>query len=439
MTNDRPNNRSDVPSAVSSLQCWLAYLEQLHASEIELGLERVQQVLLQAQLARPARYVITVAGTNGKGSTVSYLDTILRAAGYRVGVYTSPHLQHYNERVSIAGDYLDDARHCSAFAAIEQARGQTPLTYFEFGTLAAFWLMKQQPLDVAILEVGLGGRLDAVNVIDADVAVITSIGIDHVAFLGDNRELIGREKAGIARPDTPLICGDPEPPASIAAQADAIGAPYYPLGAAYSFTEHSDHWHYLGIESNLLQLPRPKLPLINAATALAALETLPLAVSADAIRDGLSKAQLSGRMQALQHNGCDVLLDVAHNAHAAAYIARQLAKRAKRGPIYAVVGMLQDKDHEAVFAQLQGLVSEWFLASLTEPRGSRAEQLATAVSLTESHAPVHCFAAVEEAFDAATQAAQNHDADDNDETEKPLVFAFGSFYTVSRINQQLRS
>lgn len=439
MTNDRPNNRTDVPSAASSLQCWLAYLEQLHASEIELGLERVQQVLQQAQLARPARYVITVAGTNGKGSTVSYLDSILRAAGYRVGVYTSPHLQHYNERVSIAGQYLDDARHCSAFAAIEQARGQTPLTYFEFGTLAAFWLMKQQPLDVAVLEVGLGGRLDAVNVIDADVAVITSIGIDHVAFLGDNRELIGREKAGIARSAKPLICGDPEPPASIAAQADAVGAPYYPVGAAYSFTEHSDHWHYLGIESNLLQLPLPKLPLINAATALAALETLPLAVSADAIRDGLSKAQLSGRMQALQHNGCDVLLDVAHNAHAAAYIARQLEKRAKRGPIYAVVGMLQDKDHEAVFAQLQGLVSQWFLATLTEPRGNRAEQLATAVSLTESHAPVQCFAAVEEAFDAAIQAAQNHYADDNSETEKPLVFAFGSFYTVSRINQQLRS
>lgn len=439
MSNNAQSNVTDRPTAESSLYSWLTYLQELHSRDIDLGLQRVRAVLDKAGLGRPASYVITVAGTNGKGSTVRYLETMLAAAGYRVGVYTSPHLQDYNERVTISGQQLQDQRHCQAFAAIDQARGETSLTYFEFGTLAALWLMEQQPLDVAILEVGLGGRLDAVNVIDADVAVLTSIGIDHVAFLGDNREQIGAEKAGIARTAKPLICGDPQPPSSVAAQAQQLGALYYRVGHDFSFTEHKDHWHYRGIESNLLQLPLPELPLMNAATALAALETLPLAVSADAIDEGLRTARLSGRMQSCQHNGCDVLLDVAHNAQAAAYLARQLTKRTRRGPVYAVVGMLEDKDHQAVFAQLQGVISQWFLGSLDEPRGHSAQHLAEALGNTEGNAPQQCFASVEAAFDAALQAAQGYQAQAESETEKPLVFVFGSFYTVSRINQQLRS
>jgi len=423
-----------VPDNKSPLNEWLAYLEQTHPNEIELGLERVDQVLQRAGLQRPARFVITVAGTNGKGSTVAYLDTILRASGYKVGVYTSPHLVHYNERVSINGEWLSDADHVQAFAAIEQYRQKTSLTYFEFGTLAAFWLMKQQPLDVAILEVGLGGRLDAVNVVDPDIAVITSIGIDHIQFLGDNRELIGREKAGIARSDTPLICGDSNPPKSIRQYATEINAILHQVGNGFSFNEQPKEWHYRGIESNLLQLPLPRLPLMNAATALAALECLPLAVSADAIKLGLRNAELAGRMQQRHHQGCDILLDVAHNAHAAGYLVKVLKKLAKQRPVYAVVGMLKDKDHNAVFETLNGVIDHWYLGTLTESRGNTATVLAAAPALNDKQQLVDCYDTIESAFESALTVAQNSSDD-----EKPLVFVFGSFYTVGSVNHYLRS
>lgn len=420
-----------TPAADAPLQTWLRYLEQLHNKDIDLGLERVQRVCQAAGLQQPARFVITVAGTNGKGSTVCYLSTILRNAGYRVGVYTSPHLERYNERVQINGEELSDAQHSQAFAAVEAVRGDTSLSYFEFGTLAAFWLMKQQPLDVAILEVGLGGRLDAVNTVDADVAIVTSIGVDHIQFLGDNRELIGREKAGVARPSKPLICGDPQPPKSIADSAASIGAKLYQVGQDFSFSVTPKGWSYRGVESNLLELPLPQLPLMNAATAIAALEQLPLAVSADAIEQGLQAAQLEGRMQQASYQNQSILLDVAHNEHAARYLAKQLHSRYKNRPVYAVVGMLSDKDHNAVFSTLKSQISEWFLGSLSEPRGSQAEQLAAATALQEQS--VTTFKSVEEAFRAALQRAQKNDS------EKPLVFVFGSFYTVGRVNQLIRS
>jgi len=432
-----PGKTITAPGKDSALSDWLNYLEHLHSTEIDLGLTRVAQVYQRlspsSSAAKPARYVITVAGTNGKGSTVSYLEHILRDAGYRVGVYTSPHLVDYRERVSIDGDMLSEQQHVQAFTAIEAARGDTSLTYFEFGTLAAFWLMQQQALDVAILEVGLGGRLDAVNVVDPDVAVVTSIGIDHIQFLGDNREQIGREKAGIARAGKALICGDKRPPKSIKTVAEEVCAKLRQSGTHFGYSEADGCWHYRGIESNLLQLPLPQLPLMNAATALAALESLPLAVSADAIRSGLQRAQLMGRMQQLSYGGCDVLLDVAHNAHAAEYLLQVLNKRYKQRPIVAVVGMLKDKDHNAVFAQLQGRIQRWYLGTLSEPRGNQAQVLAQAPSLQESQAEVQCFDQVEQAFE---QAIVNAAASAN---EKPLVFVFGSFYTVGRINQRIRS
>lgn len=422
-----------APAADAPLQEWLSYLEQLHSKDIDLGLQRVQQVVEAAGLERPARFVITVAGTNGKGSTVCYLHNILRQAGYQVGVYTSPHLQRYNERVQINGCELSDAEHTEAFAAIEQARDDTSLSYFEFGTLAAFWLMKQQPLDVAILEVGLGGRLDAVNSVDADVAIVTSIGVDHVQFLGNNREHIGREKAGVGRANKPLICGDNNPPKSIQDTASQLQAKLLQVGRHFSYTSDSNSWRYCGAEVNLPRLPMPQLPLANAATALAALEQLPLAVSADAIRQGLASAQLEGRMQFVDYQGQAVVLDVAHNAHAAEYALSELQRRFKQQPLYAVVGMVADKDHPAVFAALKNHVAHWYLGTLSEPRGTTAEQLTAALQEQQRTASVKDFASVEAAFEQAIADAGQH------ANEKPLVFVFGSFYTVSRINQVIRS
>lgn len=422
--------RKFAPDTDSSLSDWLSYLEQLHSSDIDLGLERIASVQHRvANDTRPARYVITVAGTNGKGSTVRYLEQILRESCYQVGVYSSPHMLDYRERVTINGELLSKQQHVDAFAAVEQARGTTSLTYFEFGTLAAFYLMQQQKLDVAVLEVGLGGRLDAVNIVDSDVAVVTSIGIDHVQFLGDNREQIGREKAGIARSGQPLVCGDKRPPKSVGAYAAEVGARLLQSGVQFSYTDAGDCWHYRGIESNLLNLPKPQLPLINAATSLAALECLPLAVSAEAIRSGLQHAQLMGRMQHESYNGCDILLDVAHNPQAAEYLSEEIPRRYKKRHLYAVVGMLKDKDHNAVFERLAPLVSHWYLGSLSEPRGNDATELAKATGLSAC-ASVDCFESVEAAFEQAVNDAQS---------EKPLVFVFGSFYTVGRINQRIRS
>ena len=319
--------------------------------------------------------------------------------------------------------------HTDAFATIERVREQTSLTYFEFGTLAALQLMQQQSLDIAILEVGLGGRLDAVNVVDADVAVVTSIGVDHVQFLGDNREQIGAEKVAIARPEKPLICGDLQAPKSIRAYAEKIAAKLYQSGRQFSYSSTNSHWHYHGINATLMQLPQPQLPLVNAATSLAALECLPLAVSADAIKAGLVKASLPGRLQQTQYQSCDVLLDVGHNPHAAAYLASVIRTRFKHRPIVAVVGMLADKDHEGVFAALADVVDRWYLGSLTEPRGNSSAELAQAVSL-QGNAIAGKFDSVEAAFRQAINDGQ---------VEKPLVFVFGSFYTVGRINQLIRS
>lgn len=416
-----------APTANSSLSDWLTYLEKIHPTEIDLGLERSHQVRDRAALTQPARFTMTVAGTNGKGSTVAMLSSVLQQAGYKVGVYTSPHLADYRERVQINNAMLPEADHAAAFAAINDARQGTSLTYFEMGTLAALWLMQRAELDVAILEVGLGGRLDAVNVVDADVAVITSIGIDHVQFLGDNREKIGFEKAGIARRDTPLICGDNYPPKSIAAHASSISADLKQVGRDFSSKRYDDHWHYYGLNVNLFGLPLPQLPLINAVTTLAALECLPLAVSEDAIKVGLAKASLMGRMQRLLYRQVDVLLDVAHNGHAAHYVAQQLA-RTPHPEIIAVVGMLKDKDANSVFEALTPHITEWALGTLHEPRGNKAEQLAACEALNS--AAVNCSDDIEAAFDFAIERAQQKNA---------LVFAFGSFYTVGHIFAKINS
>lgn len=418
-----PNPRTLAPVASASLDDWLHYLENLHTKTIELGLERVSKVANALGVSQPTAPVITVAGTNGKGSTVRYLEVILQHAGYSTGVYVSPHLYHYAERVRLNQQQLTDAEHTQAFAAVEAARGDTSLSYFEFGTLAALWLFHQRQPDVIILEVGLGGRLDAVNCVAPEVAVITSIGLDHCDWLGDTRELIGYEKAGVFRPGKHAVCGDPQMPVTIGEHASAIGARLYQVGVAFNYSRTENCWHYRSQTLSLANLPLPQLPLANAATAIAALEGLSLPVSAAAIRQGIATATLAGRLQLLNTKP-PVLLDVAHNPHAAAFLCETLQTRFRDYKVIAVIGMLADKDIQGSLQALQPVVSEWCLASLSEPRGASAQMLQQA--LPQTSVPVSLHDSVGSAYAHATEHAKTSSA-------STLVLVCGSFYTVGKI------
>jgi dihydrofolate synthase/folylpolyglutamate synthase len=399
---------------------WLDYLTNIHTSAIDLGLDRVQKVAVTTQLNKPAPRVITVAGTNGKGSTCALLEAILRQAGYRVGVYSSPHLIHYRERVRVDGLELTDETHAAAFSYIESHRGSTSLSFFEFGTLAALHIFRQHKVDVAILEVGLGGRLDATNIVDHDVSVITSLAIDHVDWLGSDINVIGFEKAGIYRSGKPAICGQPNPPSTVAEHADKIGAEFYQVDSEYRYSVVDDYcWQWQSKTRELLNLPIPTLPLPNAATALMALECSGLEIPNSAIINGLKLAQLAGRMQIIRQQPT-IILDVAHNPHSAQYLAQQLSKRYAGRRIHAVIGMLHDKDIKETLHNLMGIVTCWYPASLTGPRAAVAQQLI-------KHLPENqCgFDSPVEAFKAAlTEAA----ADD-------VIIVVGSFHTVGEVLQ----
>ncbi|WP_318510146.1 bifunctional tetrahydrofolate synthase/dihydrofolate synthase [Photobacterium leiognathi] len=413
-----------APQATASLSIWLKYLEQLHTSAIDLGLDRVKAVGQKADLLKPAPCVITVAGTNGKGSTCAMLEAILIEAGYKVGVYSSPHLVRYNERVRINNQELDDSEHTQAFASVEAARGDISLSLFEFGTLSALTLFKTHLVDVVVLEVGLGGRLDATNIVDHDVSVITSLAIDHVDWLGDNIDVIGYEKAGIFRSGKPAICGQPHPPATVPAHADDIGAELYQVGYQFEYQVEDNHWNWQCGAFDLTQLPLPNLPLPNAATALMALGAAELDISEENIINGLKKAQLPGRMQRVSEQPL-IIMDVAHNPHSAEYFANQLSKiKQKEGKskIHAVVAMLHDKDIASTIAAMRDTVDDWYPASLTGPRAATAEEIL-------QHLPANCvgFDKPESAFDQAlTQAG-----------EDDMVIVFGSFYTVGQITSHL--
>ncbi|WP_305838893.1 bifunctional tetrahydrofolate synthase/dihydrofolate synthase [Photobacterium leiognathi] len=413
-----------APQATASLSIWLKYLEQLHTSAIDLGLDRVKAVGQKADLLKPAPCVITVAGTNGKGSTCAMLEAILIEAGYKVGVYSSPHLVRYNERVRINNQELDDSEHTKAFASVEAARGDISLSLFEFGTLSALTLFKNHQVDVVVLEVGLGGRLDATNIVDHDVSVITSLAIDHVDWLGDNIDVIGYEKAGIFRSGKPAICGQPHPPATVPAHADDIGAELYQVGYQFEYQVEDNHWNWQCGAFDLTQLPLPNLPLPNAATALMALGAAELDISEENIINGLKKAQLPGRMQRVSEQPL-IIMDVAHNPHSAEYFANQLSKiKQKEGKskIHAVVAMLHDKDIASTIAAMRDTVDDWYPASLTGPRAATAEEIL-------QHLPANCvgFDKPESAFDQAlTQAG-----------EDDMVIVFGSFYTVGQITSHL--
>lgn len=410
-----------------SLGDWLAYLEQLHPSAIDMGLERSQQVLARLGLGTLAPRVVTVTGTNGKGSTCAFMAALLRSQGLRVGVYSSPHLLRYNERVLIDGQEASDERLCEAFAAVEAARGDISLTYFEMGTLAAFWLFKHSALDAVVLEVGLGGRLDAVNLVDADVSLVTSIGVDHVDYLGDSRESVAFEKAGIFRRGKPALCGDLDPPQPLLDKVRELDCPFFLRGRDFDLDSSVDHWHWRGCQLDespveLRDLPLLDLPMENAALALQAFLLTGLPWDAGKVRQALLDTRITGRLDRrellLQGRRVELLLDVGHNPHAAEYLARRLAARPVKGRRLAVFGLLADKDLAGVLAPLRGQVADWAVTPLDTPRSRPAAELADA--LTNLGATVKSYASVAAALEG--QCAQAT-ADDQ-------ILLFGSFFCV---------
>jgi dihydrofolate synthase/folylpolyglutamate synthase len=416
----------------AGLRQWLAHIERQHPQSIELGLDRVRAVAARMGLTRPARKVVTVGGTNGKGSTVAFIDAIARAAGWRAGAYTSPHLLAYNERVRIDGADAGDAALVAGFEAVQAARDDTPLTYFEYGTLCALWLFERSRLDLAVLEVGLGGRLDAVNLVDADVAVVTTVDIDHVDWLGSDREAIGREKAGIARAWKPLVLGDDDPPASVLRHAYAIGAPAVRANCDFFFEPAGPgrwRWRELGRE---LDLPLPRLAapsqLRNAATAIAALRALGEPLPERAIADGIANAQLAGRLQRFERDGVEVLVDVGHNPQAARELARWLRQSPAAGRTLAVFAALGDKDVAGVAAAMSGSIDAWHLAGLEDAgaRGIDVDAFAARLAGTPAAGGAR-HRAVAAALQAALASARPGDR----------VLVFGSFHTAAAALQLL--
>jgi len=422
----RADRTPRVMNRPATLAAWLTYLETLHPKSIALGLERVKDVHARMDVALSCPVVI-VTGTNGKGSTCAMLESILRSAGYRTGLYSSPHLLRYNERVRIGGEPQDDAAIVAAFNAVEDARGDTPLTYFEYGTLAALSSFARAKLDVAILEVGLGGRLDAVNIIDADVAVATTIDLDHMDYLGPTREHIAFEKAGIFRAGRPAVCADPAPPATLTRHARDIDATLVQIGRDFGYAAGDRQWRYWGPGGERFGLPIPALrgayQLANASTALATLGLLQdrLHVPASAIRDGLCNVTLAGRFQVLPGRPA-IVLDVAHNPHAARALATTLSTMGYFRETIAVFGMLADKDIGGVIAAAAPAVDRWFVASVPGPRGATAAALrATLVSAGIERAAIRIFDDVETALTTAREAAGDADR----------IVVFGSFLTVA--------
>ncbi len=410
-----------------TLSDWLEYIERQHPQNIAMGLDRVNVVRDALQL-KPGFPVITVGGTNGKGSACRLLESILGHAGYRTGVYTSPHLFCYNERVRIGGKDTGDADLVCAFAAVEQARVATgvELTYFEFGTLATVWLFVERRVDAAVLEVGLGGRLDAVNAFDADAALLMSIGVDHREYLGDTREAIGAEKAPIFRAGRPGVCADPDPPASVIAYAARVGADLLQIGRDFSCEMQQHQWSYRGPGGNRHGLPPPALrgtfQLANAGACIAALDALRdrLPVSTGDIRAGLVSVENPGRFQVLPGRPV-VILDVAHNPHAAGALALNLVQMTGYKRTIAVFSMLRDKDVTDVVRVLRGHVDHWLLAPLEGPRAMGVDQLAQCLGDAGVSVDVTICTNIAEACERGYRMAGDNDR----------ILAFGSFLTVA--------
>ena len=427
-----------------NLPQWLEYLEQCHPSTIELGLDRIKQVADKLPISFGKSKVITVAGTNGKGSTVTMLASILSEAGFTTCCYTSPHLIHYNERVRLGERLATDEELCDSFAAVEAMRGDVQLTYFEFGTLAAFQIFSTYEPDYIILEIGLGGRLDAVNIVDPDLAILTNVALDHTDWLGDTREKIGFEKAGIFRADKPALIGEKDIPETVLAQAATIGAKVFANGQQFSaeidghnLSETSPTWSWQGKDNeggnrHLAALPQNDFPLDNCAAVVQAISLLEPAIEAGQIASGLLKTSLSGRFQQVDR-GYPLILDVAHNPHAAKRLASQISLRFPGQKVHLVLAMLADKNYREVIDVFQQLKPHWYVAGIEEERGLEGKILYN--YLHESGASeVNCYSSIGEAFKAAEsaqKAAVEETAIEN--SNYGVVLVTGSFFTVTAV------
>jgi len=432
-----------MPAKGSSLESWLQYISSVHPREIELGLGRSQRVAANLGLGKPAALVVTVAGTNGKGSCVATMEAVLQRSGFKTGCYTSPHIHVFNERIRIDGAAVTDASLISAFEAIDDARDNESLSYFEFATLAGLYLFTEQQIDVALLEVGLGGRLDAVNIVDADVAVISSIGIDHTDWLGDDLESIAAEKAGIMRADVPTVYGGEHPPLAIVQRANELNSALLLRGEHFHFNEDekTQSWRWDGHKGqggkaqsvSWRDLPRPSLLLSNVATALQALQQLPIQLQIGPVRAALAELRLDGRFERCIDpiSGRTVILDVAHNPAAMAEVAggiqRYKAQNSSCGRVSVVLGMMADKDVEGMITALEYCVDIWYIAQVDQARSMAAHEVAQAmksVGITPDKAQIQLFDTVESAYRAACDQGSAED----------VVLVTGSFFTVAAVH-----
>ena len=420
----------------NNLHDWLCWQETLHPTEIELGLERIATVFKRLHTTAFSDPVITIAGTNGKGSSLRMLESIYLADGYRVGAYSSPHLQRYNERIRVSGEEVTDAAIVAAFERIDGARADISLTYFEFGTLAALDIFMHQPLDVVLLEVGLGGRLDAVNIIDVDVALLTAIGLDHTDWLGDDREAIGFEKAGILRPRRPVVCSDADVPQSVLRHAAELDSPLYRLGKEFDFEIQPPGWRWRERSGAVLELPRPAMcgahQYRNAAGVMMTIALLQarLPVSRSAMRTGLLDAHLPGRFQSVSQSmsgqsiatAVNWIYDVAHNPDSVRQLAQMLMEAEHQGRTLALLGMLADKDSTAALEHIYTQIDDWHVVPLNTPRSEKPENLKDIIlSLGVSEVCMHD--SVAEAWSVIDKSVQAGDR----------IVVFGSFYTVSEV------
>jgi dihydrofolate synthase/folylpolyglutamate synthase len=428
-----------MPAKGSSLESWLQYISSVHPREIELGLERSQRVAANLSLGKPAPLVVTVAGTNGKGSCVATMEAILQEAGYKTGCYTSPHIHVFNERIRINATNVTDAPLISAFAAIDEARDGETLSYFEFATLAGLYLLRENNVDVALLEVGLGGRLDAVNIVDADIAVISSIGIDHTDWLGNDIESIAVEKAGIMRPKIPTIFGGEQPPNAIINRAQELGSPLIISGQNFHVEQNvaNTSWRWRGQNREAepidwSDLPIPSLMLSNVAASLQALKLLPISIEIEAVVAALAELALAGRFDKRRDlgNGRAVIFDVAHNPDAMRQLAIRLhsykAENQGAGRIAAVLAMMADKDVLGMITALEYCVDIWYIAQVDEARSMAADEVAQSmknVGIASDQGLILQFDSVESAYRAACDQTEAEDA----------VLVTGSFLTVAAV------
>jgi len=417
---------TNKPFSADNLNAWLKHLEQLHPNVIELGLTRISEVGKRLNLIHFDAKVITVAGTNGKGTTCAYLEKILLDAGHKVGVYSSPHIHRYNERLRINLQELSDQQHCEAFAVIEGARLAVSLSYFEYATLACLYLLKQAECDFILLEVGLGGRLDATNMVESDLSVVTTIGIDHIDWLGDNREKIGYEKAGVFRSHKPAICGDLDVPQSIINHAASIEAQLILADRDFKLVQNgTNHWSWVGHQT-IGPIKQTLMPVQNASTALAVIEALSINIKPQQLISSIENASLAGRLQLLTGYHCDFYLDVAHNPQSSAYLATQIQRlreaKGKQSKVYAVVGMLSDKDMIGTLSAINSEITAYSFVDLDCYRGASSDMLVKAhQNSNNNHQKISCYKNVSSAVDSVVKNANDSD----------MIIVFGSFHTVS--------